>query len=114
MNHQNDIIGQAMGILGGMSKEKMKRGGKPLNEAAAAPAQPPAAPKQPMMPVTLAMVQERIEAMDRKITAHLNRMNQAKAKLQEIKVAMKYEGEPAHVIESRLNDLMQESKIVIK
>jgi hypothetical protein len=41
-------------------------------------------------------------------------MNQAKTKLQEIKVAMKYEGEPAHVIEGRLNDLMQESKIVIK
>jgi hypothetical protein len=111
MNHQNDIIGQAMGILGGMSKEKMQRGGKPLNEAAAAA---PQASRKPMTPITLAMVQERIEALDRKITAHLNRMNQAKTKLQEIKVAMKYEGEPAHVIESRLNDLMQESKIVIK
>lgn len=111
MSDQNDIIGQAMGILGGMSKEKMQRGGKPLNEAAA-PRQA-SAPK-PMTPITLAMVQERIEALDRKITAHLNRMTQAKAKLQEIKVAMKYDGEPAHVVESRLNDLMQESKITLK
>lgn len=112
MSDQSDIIGQAMGILGGMSKEKMQRGGKPLNEAAAAPQQQ-AAPK-PMMPVTLAMVQERIEALDRKITAHLNRMTMAKSKLQEIRTAMKYDGEPAHVVESRLNDLMQESKITLK
>lgn len=111
MGDQNDIISQAMGILGGMSKEKQARGGKPLNEAAA-PATAPS-PK-PMTPITLAMVQERIEALDRKITAHLNRMTQAKAKLQEIKVAMKYDGEPAHVVESRLNNLMQESKITLK